>query len=547
MISLPNELLAWIFTFLPSSSVCSVLLTCKRFNEVADQALLWRSLCRTEWKYWHHQHDIENALTKPIDHTDWKRLFILKRLTDRRVARTVEQIIADEQSVNSKIWSLVGEGYDAKDELIRIYHSAQPNKDDGLARKYWAETAIHAINRDLATSAWRQLRELSISSFPETVETPLIERAIAAFDMFVVGPGSGDFADMSRKLDECAEAFLRTHSVKRSTRETARDLAQFLRTLGFHSNFSNDFPMPEICSVGAILARPHPYPSHKLTHALIYTFIAHRIGLNASLCAYRVQNIVAVYAPDGMTVDGGFNDSFTGDKRDRIYIDNSFESPSTLELRPEYLKQNIKRNYPVTGINLDDFLKPANLRWIVIRFANAMARYHVTEETVQSLRYERPGTGAYDPDGALSYYSHLLARMMFTVPGSQPPKIHESIHFGPFDSTFVFNFIYRHPWELNVLHKSFDYIWTDEENWNTLACTLDVIETRIRRAESRLGPKQRNDYPEGQINYRIGQLFTHARSGVQGFIFGWKVYDGNDSNKAMERSGSEGYTYYECL
>ena len=98
----------------------------------------------------------------------------------------------------------MGHGYDAKDTLIRHINVAD-DVEDVLARRYclmaskytsierlsrirfYSDTVLGGLHRSMAIREWAKLSDGDV--------VPL-ERALAAFDMFVLHERDGDFDDV---------------------------------------------------------------------------------------------------------------------------------------------------------------------------------------------------------------------------------------------------------------------------------------------------------------------------------------------------------------
>ena len=130
---LPNEILKQIVYHLPPRSLPSFQLINNRFNRLVDN-LTWRQLCRTEYKYWKQEHRIDARFASNVDGTDWKALYVRRHRIDIFTTNTLDSILSSQMGRIEKIQQIIGQGYDAKDCLLR--HCRVPrDTEDVLARR----------------------------------------------------------------------------------------------------------------------------------------------------------------------------------------------------------------------------------------------------------------------------------------------------------------------------------------------------------------------------------------------------------------------------
>lgn len=131
---LPIEILHQIISYVPPSSVPSVHIVSRKFNNLS-QPLLWRYHCRTQFKYWSHEHDIKQKLSGSVIETDWKRLFSERYSIDRSITCDIDGILASQRNRIEKAERIMGRGYDAKDALLQ-HLNVDDDAEDFLARRY---------------------------------------------------------------------------------------------------------------------------------------------------------------------------------------------------------------------------------------------------------------------------------------------------------------------------------------------------------------------------------------------------------------------------
>lgn len=132
--NLPNEVIFQIFLCLGASSIPTLQLVCRDFNNISQQ-LLWRTFCRLHFKYWSSDHSIEDKYAGPIDDIDWKNIFTQRYTMDCSVSRKLDSILSSQSCRTRKAQMIVERGYDAKDTLLRHFR-VEDDAEDVLARRY---------------------------------------------------------------------------------------------------------------------------------------------------------------------------------------------------------------------------------------------------------------------------------------------------------------------------------------------------------------------------------------------------------------------------
>lgn len=131
---LPIEVLHHIISHLSPSSLPTVQTVSRKFHDL-PQPLLWRDHCRTHFKYWNSEHDLQQRLSRNIVESDWKKLFSDRYSIDRAITRDIDGILASQRNRIEKAERIMGHGYDAKDTLLRHLNVAD-DVEDVLARRY---------------------------------------------------------------------------------------------------------------------------------------------------------------------------------------------------------------------------------------------------------------------------------------------------------------------------------------------------------------------------------------------------------------------------
>ncbi|CAI4214624.1 unnamed protein product [Parascedosporium putredinis] len=133
--SFPNEIILHILYFLPPEDnlLCFQLLS-KHLNDLSNKPLLWRHHCSDSFKYWNPDHEFQRKLEGPVSDHDWKRLFIVRKQRNARIAHLFDGILATKLGRLRKFEQVCHMGYDAKDFLLDQCH-IDDSVEDVLARR----------------------------------------------------------------------------------------------------------------------------------------------------------------------------------------------------------------------------------------------------------------------------------------------------------------------------------------------------------------------------------------------------------------------------
>lgn len=497
---LPTELLQGIFMYLPPESMVAIHLTSRRFKDIANEFLLWRHHCRTGWKYWAPEHEIEDKLTGPVGATNWKQLFVARRETDRMIASTLDDIISTQQWRNVRIKRIVEFGYDAKDELLRHAH-APDDAIDVLARRYWSEAALNCIHRSVAINEWRLLRENGTGS---------LERALGAYDLFVLGTRRGDFADITEDLDRLAARYKNQNPQfeEYTTRQKALTLASFLRCEGFTGVSDSSYMNLQNSFIGIVLQSEH-HESLPLITVAIYVSVAQRLDFDAVCCAYPFHIYAIVEAPAGISLDGKESAQYN-EERDKMYLD-------PFRTEGEVYEDTLRQNLVGMGIHRqvhDMYLRPASTRELVLRTSRNVTR------SVQELHHEEVAnrlTLLGHPDTEDAFYAAAWANLMLTVGIGDSEGGAGSIHRRQMVSLFTGRFQGDFPWDSALIER---YMIPLFRNLSELKDIEEILQMTLFVDAAPKPPLRRAD-SGGNVKYKVGQTFQHKRYGYEGVITGW--------------------------
>jgi F-box protein 21 len=132
----PDEILQQLLYFVsPDDNLDSVQVLSRRLNRLANEPLLWRYHCRHVFRYWDAEHDFGRKLQENVSSTNWKDVFVLRRMRSARAARLFDSLVAAKAGRLKKFELICLMGYDAKDFLLEQCN-ANDYADDYLARRY---------------------------------------------------------------------------------------------------------------------------------------------------------------------------------------------------------------------------------------------------------------------------------------------------------------------------------------------------------------------------------------------------------------------------
>lgn len=131
----PDEVIQHILHFVsPDDNLRSVQLLSKRFNRLANEALLWRHYCRISFRYWAPEHQFQEKLQGLATDVDWKDLWMIRRRRNSHVGHLLDGILTTQVGRIKKFEQICLLGYDAKDFLLEQCHTDE-SAEDVLARR----------------------------------------------------------------------------------------------------------------------------------------------------------------------------------------------------------------------------------------------------------------------------------------------------------------------------------------------------------------------------------------------------------------------------
>ena len=403
-----------------------------------------------------------------------------------------------------------------------------------------------------------------------------LERALAAFDMFVIHEEEEDMDEIQQLLDRFAAQFRRGQPSfdSMTPRQKALALLRWIRAQNLTGMTDPETNYRNIrnCLLGQALADPE-HPSLPIISAAIYCSLAGRIGLDASCCAFPTHVHTAVTAPAGMTLDGKPSALPPADEADKMYLDpyGSSDEVGVAELRVRLVEMGWRSE------NGQFFLSASPTAAIVQRTAsNLKASWSRARELLlapgsvaaaDELKRLRSGDPELNLEAVL--YGAMWAGLLVT-PAS-------SLHWDEILESFLPRFVQNFSEDAWIVERwlmpLYDHFVRNHPRgrhrfgWQDARATLGILHNLDARA-----PTVNRRYTQdicAKVRYRIGQAFRHRRYGYVGIINGWAPDDTNglptphnisvhetvDASGSDSESGTPGtpaprekrQTYYTCL
>ncbi|EFW99844.1 f-box domain containing protein [Grosmannia clavigera kw1407] len=397
--SMPDELIIAILHLVPTVDIArTVQRLARRFYLLSNEPKLWLARCRTDFVYWTAEKRVRLDKAGRANTGSWKQMWLNRQRGDVKSARHFEKVLLSKKLRMAHLEAICRRGLDAKDFLLT--QCSAPDGDDVLARRYFAQSALSSINRGLAVEEWCKV-QVQIEGFGR------LDRALGAFDMFVLHDGDEDMDGIERMLDGLADEFRAANPrlATMTTRQTALALLQWVRSkdLVGLAHSARCFRNVRNCLIGHALTEPG-HPSLPIVSSVIYTSLATRLGLQAYCCAVPGHVYSTVLARRGSTVDGtpvaeavltstspGISPATAtdsgpvlADNGERMFLDPYSHGQ---EVRLEALRSTIVQLvWGAVTESRDSFLLPAPTSAIVLRVAlNLEASYAQAREVMPVL------------------------------------------------------------------------------------------------------------------------------------------------------------------
>ncbi|RDA85580.1 hypothetical protein CP532_5374 [Ophiocordyceps camponoti-leonardi (nom. inval.)] len=522
----PDEIIQHLLYYVsPADNLESLQYLSRRFNRLANEPLLWRYHCSSSFRFWHQHHEYRRKLRRKVFEVDWKQLYLQRTRQNRMVMENLDSIITTRVGRMKKLEQVARLGYDAKDVLLTQCRTDE-SADDYLARRqfnsrYYSHTLLGSIHRSIAIEEWHQLRQ-DRDSLDVHVAGVRLERALGAFDMFVLYDQPGDLDDISQMLEDRAAEFRACHPNldEWSTRSKALALNRWLRANGLTGmcDPANNYRNLRNLLIGQAL-RHEDHESGPIITSAIFCCLAARVGLTAQCCAFPGHVHAIVFAPPGRTLDGAGD---AGETRECLYL-NPYGSDDEV---PTACFQALLTRFGYHNGN-DDFFAPVPTALVALRtarnirstFTHLLHTQH--ESDTGRLSKLICGNSAVNMEAAL--YSSGWAPLML-----EPPNTFE------WDDSLA-NFLRRYvgswPEDIWLIDK---YLWPLyvrstplreslarhrsrglDDPWEHLRQIRDHDET-VPLVHARTALRGSDCVP-----YKIGQVFRHRRYDWIGVITGW--------------------------
>ncbi|KAJ5937484.1 hypothetical protein N7454_004784 [Penicillium verhagenii] len=485
---LPEEILHSILRTSPPQSAAALEQVNRRFGNATNEPLLWRHYCQIHFNSWGKQHEISQKLADPVSSINWKSLFILRFNIDRSVCRLLDSILASQTGRIEKFRAVIDFGVDAQDTLV--HHSRVEFGEDPLARRYYARALLTCLHRSIAVPEWAKLRR---------GEPVVLERALAAFDLFIPESGFGDLDQAKGMLDGIGARFTLSHPDTNGLRprEKALLLASWLHDKGLTGiEPGRPYHSLEHNFLGLALASPG-HNSLPLISAVIYCYVAQQLGMNARPCGFPFHVHVIISPPIGLDMNG--NPLVSEDPGAPMYLDpfrGARETPVS-DLRDQLAFLG------ATDADQVEFLGGSSPSQVVLRCSkNILNSIDSTSHT--------PDTPATSMDVVAARYAALWSSMLLSG-ASRPMDLRHQL-----------------PWLMELFATDFPSdIFLVEQHIVPLFRGLfeheHILESlHVMRAVDEI-PKQvrRRSGENNNIRYKVGQVFQHRRYHYRAIITGW--------------------------
>ncbi|KAI8627595.1 hypothetical protein F5Y19DRAFT_173081 [Xylariaceae sp. FL1651] len=569
--SLPDELLHQILHYLsPEQTLKTVALLSHRLNRIAQEPLLWKHYCQTNFRYWQAEHRFDDKVQGRLHDVDWKGLYLLRLKRNSRIAKLIDGIVTSRVSRLDKTEQICQYGYDAKDYLLtqcRIDESAE----DVLARRYYSCTVLDSIHRSLAIEEWAKYQKyaaLRVGQDTSNIERlncgMKLERALGAFDMFMLHDNEGDLDEICELLDDIASRFRAANLGldQATTREKAIALARWLHAnnmTGLNDPSEETYRYLRNCLIGRAL-RDDQHPSLPIISAAIYSALASRVGFEAypSVLPNHVHAIVL--SPPGVSLDGATLPHNQAQHQESMFLD-PFGSDEEV---PYNHIQNLLFRLGIY-IGHDDLLTPTSTDLIVMRTAQNIRASFTSFRTIdrplsQLIPMIELNRGDWARNLQPALYSMIWASIMMVPVLPDNEEVRWDWQQDVRDLlTYFYEYFPEDSWLIEKyvcpMYDTFATPSRRQSNWELPSKRVRDQIRDIRRVDaSTRAPRRRSSLAEGiHVKYHVGQVFKHKRYDYHGLILGWTTEGaGGITNWEQDsplRDSWRGYSepYYRCM
>jgi F-box protein 21 len=504
---LPTEILEAIFLNLDPRSLASVSQTNKLIKELTtDAPIIWRHLCKTQFKTWDSRHNIIAKFAAPLSDVDWRALYMTKHTIERRTKQLLNHIVTSQQERIRRINDIAEFGYDAKETLLKEC-ACPDDAEDVLARRYYANAVLERIHREVAIKVWTDLHGGKDVS---------IERALGAYDVFARVGEDVDVDVVAEDITALANRLLETYPGFRSwsPRKQASTLASYLRDQGFQGVTETSYRALRNSFIGLVI-RSAKHDSLPLISVAIYCAVARRIGLDARPCGFLFHVYTLVYAPKNYTLDGEYKPT-SSMELEYMYLD-PFRSSS--EVRQGDL-QRVLRDMGVPSSEHRGFLGDTNTREMVIRTArNIMNSVQTIRETEAGMHSIQASWMNSQPDMDNAFYATIWAMLLLGPNDDNLAVGHTAIRRRQYLPYLLEHFQMHYPWDVTLLSRYVIPMFYNQPEGHRL---LQFVQS-MHQVDAVRKPVIHRSERTQNVAFKVGQLFQHKRYGYEGVITGWDV------------------------
>ncbi|KAH7192443.1 Transglutaminase-like superfamily-domain-containing protein [Fusarium flagelliforme] len=563
---IPDEIIQHLLYYIPpEDNLTSFQFLSHRLRHLANEPLLWRYHCQTSFTFWHPEHNFHRRLKGRASNTPWKEIFLTRKSRNARVERLLGEVLETKTGRLKRYEKVCKLGYDAKDYLLEQCN-ADETAEDVLARRYHSSSLLDSIHRSLAIEEWHNIQQAIQQARRQANGRPTnlsLERALGAFDLFVLHEQPGDLEDIGHILDRLAADFrdIQPSIDEMSTRQKALELNRWLQLNNFTGlqHPERNYRNLRNCLIGQAL-RHEDHDSIPIISSAIFCCIAERLGLQAHCCAFPTHVHAIVFAENGKTLD---SKPVTDDDAplEKMYLDpyGSSEEIPLADL------QTMLAHYG-WQTSTDMFLSPVDPAAIAIRTARniratASRVIEAREQADPDLTRLITGNDSSNIDAAL--YSALWASLLLTPVDSfewdeaLEPFLHRFAKNWHVDAWLIEKYIFPLYDGFGPLRERLmrNRRWDDPREVVYLVGEFDDVPPPIFR---------RNSARTQHVLYKIGQVFKHRRYGWIGAVNGWtdqgtrrlpmphtvaidETLDDNSDTELPNRLRPRNKTFYTCL
>ncbi|KIX01135.1 uncharacterized protein Z518_10201 [Rhinocladiella mackenziei CBS 650.93] len=502
--ALPDEVIQAILSYLPPSTTLALQTTCRRFANVANEPLLWKTYCKQGFRWWDTHHQITTKL-EDASFTDWKKLFAARHASAGKTRKAIGKIVAEELGRLDWIKTILEIGYDAKDDLLDMFWNASSSQNH-LAQKYWSHAALGCLHRFLAVQEWIALREGGQDPYA-------FEKPLAALDLFILEEhAEGDMDDIFARLDSYVASVRAAHANidELSPREKSIIIADHLlknKWIGIQGDRHYHSLDHMFLGVSLFSGNRNSVP---LISAVTFCYVARQFNLRAAPCSYPFHVHAVVQPPPGIDLDGKPLRESSGSE------DRGPSLPTHLYMDPFNGSEPI--SYSVLDTQLK-FITPAATLAQTTSYLSAASPKDLTIRTAHNIlsspaHYSGAPLHPINPN--LATYAALFSLVLLpALPNPHPAQLQQHLavltqHFLEFFDLDI------HLYETRVLPLTTSL--PDARAYCNLIQQLKESDHESRPA------KYRSDPRNSVVKYSVGQVFRHRRRGYLAVIYGWDPY-----------------------